>query len=139
MRYKFLIEAGVNLGTSLWLITQTDLEINAVLLGNIISNLVVNFCWEPWLVFKHGFQQSVKCPLIKFTAYPVALAGLLGVHYLCHGLVPQMGWLGLILTGIVSIDDHSVVFMLAFYCQIETRDLCKIMWRQITGRSIYDV
>lgn len=44
MRYKFLIEAGVNLGTSLWLITQTDLEINAVLPGNIISNLVVNFC-----------------------------------------------------------------------------------------------
>ena len=135
MRYKSLVEAGVNLGTSLWLITQTDLGINAVLLGNNISNLVVNFWWEPWLVFKHGFQQSAKCPLVKFTAYHVALAGLVGVHYVCHGWLPQMGWLGLIFTGMGSVVGYSIVFILAFSCQIETRDLCKIMWRQMTGRK----
>lgn len=59
-RYKSLVEAAVNFIVSFALIRMTKLGINAVLLGTIFSNLTINFWWETLVVFKYGFNKSMK-------------------------------------------------------------------------------
>lgn len=59
LRWKSLIEAAINLVASLLLVTWGNLGVLGVVLGTFISNLLVNFWWEPFIVFKYGFK-SVK-------------------------------------------------------------------------------
>lgn len=59
-RYKPFVESGINLVVSLLLITYFDLGIKSVIIGNLCSNLLVNAWWEPLIIFKYGFRNSLK-------------------------------------------------------------------------------
>lgn len=65
-RYKPIFESAINLVGSILLIRFTGLGIAAVLIGTITSNLLVNFWWEPLVVFRDGFNQNVKPFLFRY-------------------------------------------------------------------------
>lgn len=83
MRWKSLIEAGINLVVSLSLVLIFKLGINGVILGTIISNLVINIWWEPYILLKKGLQISAKKYInTVIIQYMVMLLGLTGSYYL---------------------------------------------------------
>lgn len=59
-RYKPIFEAGLNLAVSLILIRYTHLGIASVLIGTLLSNLLVNSWWEPWIVMRYGLKSNLK-------------------------------------------------------------------------------
>lgn len=65
-RYKPIFEASINLVISILLVKFTDLSISGVLLGTISSNLLVNFWWEPFVVFKYGLHSPMRKFLIEY-------------------------------------------------------------------------
>ena len=78
-RLKSLLEALVNLVVSLCLIIFFKLGIDAVILGNLASNLFVNAWWEPLIVLKSGLRSSKKEMgfYAKFYALELFLGGCL--------------------------------------------------------------
>jgi len=71
MKIKNICEAIINLIVSLILVHYFKLGIFGVLLGTFISNLVTNFWYEPFILFR-------KCFLSKATFYFVDI-----IKYLC--------------------------------------------------------
>lgn len=80
MRYKSVIEAGVNLVISFVLITETKLGIASVVLGTLLSNLIVNSWWEPWIVLhvaiKTSFSKYVKFYCISLVCGVFMIGGM---------------------------------------------------------------
>lgn len=52
---KSVVEAIMNFVLSLTLLVGFNLGIKGVLLGTILTNLLLNSWWEPFLLFNHGF------------------------------------------------------------------------------------
>lgn len=53
---KSVLEAILNLSFSYTLLVFFKLGISGVLLGTIITNIILNSWWEPWLIYKRGFK-----------------------------------------------------------------------------------
>ncbi|EHS83615.1 lipopolysaccharide biosynthesis protein [Lactiplantibacillus plantarum] len=81
-RYKPIFESLVNLLVSVLLISTTRLEVSAVLLGTIASNILVNLWWEPLIVFKWGLHAKMMKFMILNIVY-VAFGGVIiaGIVY----------------------------------------------------------
>lgn len=68
-RYKTIFESLVNLFVSVLLISTTKMEVSAVLLGTIASNVLVNLWWEPLIVFKWGLHTKMAKFMFLNVAY----------------------------------------------------------------------
>lgn len=79
MRYKSFAEAGVNLIVSLVLLMQTSLGVNAVIIGTILSNLLVNTIWEPVILFRKGVKIKPTAYIKNYIGYSVYLYISLGM------------------------------------------------------------
>jgi O-antigen/teichoic acid export membrane protein len=53
---KSVVEAGMNLVLSLTLLVVFKMGIAGVLLGTILTDLLLNTWWEPWLIYRRGFD-----------------------------------------------------------------------------------
>lgn len=58
LRYKSLIEAGVNLLISLVLVIKYQMGVNGVLIGTIIANIGINIIWEGHIVQRLALSNS---------------------------------------------------------------------------------
>ncbi|HBP97471.1 lipopolysaccharide biosynthesis protein [Leuconostoc lactis] len=58
LRYKSLIEAGVNLLISLLLVIKYQMGVNGVLIGTIIANIGINIIWEGYIVQRLALSNS---------------------------------------------------------------------------------
>lgn len=68
-RWKPIFESLVNLSVSWSLVKFTALGISGVLIGTIMSNLLVNFFWESWIVLHYGLNAKILRFLRLYLAY----------------------------------------------------------------------
>lgn len=66
---KSVLEAILNLSFSYTLLVFFKLGISGVLLGTIITNIILNSWWEPWLVYKRGFKFKSSFTRFYFKFY----------------------------------------------------------------------
>lgn len=119
-RYKSLVEAAVNFIVSFALIRMTKLGINAVLLGTIFSNLTINFWWETLVVFKYGFNKSMKKALLKLGIQHVVLAfGLLIVKGILQ-VFEIRGMLSILVSSLVFAMGSLIFYVVLFIKTPET-------------------
>lgn len=101
LRYKSLIESAVNLIMSLGLIMFTNLGLAGVLIGTLISDLVINFWWEPLIVAKYGLKVPLRKLLkISFLYHLEIFVTLFIMYYLLSGLVINNVF-GIVLWGVI--------------------------------------
>lgn len=132
MRYKALIESVVNLALSLFLVTQTTLGINGVLIGTILSNLLVNYWWEPLIIFKNGFEQSVGGALIRQGEYYIALVGFLWLDVLVIPKIAHISLIQMFFVGALTAVFTASAFVLIFAFQrSETKFFFRIVRKVI--------
>ncbi|NLR09046.1 lipopolysaccharide biosynthesis protein [Lactobacillus sp. HBUAS51381] len=93
-RYKPILESIVNLFISVLLLCTTNLEVSAVLIGTISSNVLVNLWWEPLIVFRWGLRDKLS----RFM--------LLNILYVIIGLVTLVG-----VSYIVSVINYDKIFL----------------------------
>jgi len=69
MQKKCIAEALLNIVISLFLLLPMKMGIFGVLLGTFFSNLLTNFWYEPWVLFKDVFKKSQGKYYLTFFLY----------------------------------------------------------------------
>ncbi|WP_424349049.1 lipopolysaccharide biosynthesis protein [Latilactobacillus sp. 5-91] len=123
-RYKPIFESVLNLLVSIILIKYTGLGLSAVLIGTIASNILVNLWWEPYVVFKYGFQQKVTRFLFQYYVLIITgglvLEGVLFIGYQISNILFAVLFTSVAI--IISIGVIvSVIWILGIKIQIPKR------------------
>ena len=82
IKWKCIFEAVINLISSILYLKYFKLGIAGVLLGTLTSNLLTNFWYEPYIIYKNKFNVSVKNYYIKFLRYTIVALVAGGIAYL---------------------------------------------------------
>lgn len=81
-------EALLNILFSLFFLMVMKLQINGVLLGTTFSTLLVDFWYEPFIVFKYGFRRSSKQYFTRtIIFYAKFIVAIIAIHYLNSFLI----------------------------------------------------
>ncbi|MDQ7937710.1 hypothetical protein RA086_08820 [Lactiplantibacillus sp. WILCCON 0030] len=92
LRWKSLIEAGINLGLSLLFVSVGQMGVLGVVIGTLGSNILINVFWEPYIVFHDGLKLPLKRYFCKyfmyeaFTLIVIVIVGKLGLAAVSAGL-----------------------------------------------------
>lgn len=73
IKWKSIAEAVLNLIASLFFVLNLKMGIVGVLLGTFTSNIFTNFWFEPYIIYKLGFNKSVVHYFMKFFSYLIAV------------------------------------------------------------------
>lgn len=118
IRWKSIIEAGINLLASVLLASCFNMGVCGILLGTLISNLLTNVWWEPFVAFKYGMKARVSRYYIRLLKDTACFIGVCSVLYGCNQYIDSIilidVWLILLLRATETILLLFVVIM-AFY------------------------
>ncbi|CAH0416491.1 hypothetical protein KAR50_01830 [Periweissella fabaria] len=126
LRYKSLIEAGVNLLLSLILVVKYKFGVNGVLIGTIVANVGINFIWEGYIVQRLALKNNLKIYLLTLIKVTVitCLAVFIGTMVKQDIEINQTWIKLLVLIGIYV--TMLFVIVLLFLCVIpQSRQLLK--------------
>lgn len=131
LRYKSLIEAGVNLLLSLILVVKYRLGVDGVLIGTIVANVGINFIWEGYIVQRVALNNKLKpylVALLKITVLTV-ISVLMGVFIQQEIDIDQL-WIKLIVLMGIYILIIAVIILLFLCFMPESRQLLKRILRK---------
>jgi O-antigen/teichoic acid export membrane protein len=126
IKYKSIVEAIINLLVGLIFLIKFNMGIYGVLLATTISTLSTNFWWEPFVVYKYGFNKRVWEYFKRYALYVlVVLINLVVTNWLCD-LPKFTGAINLIYHGLVCFFVSNGIFLLAFNKTSEFKNLASI-------------
>lgn len=124
-RYKPLIESVINVTISVTLAPKFG--ILGVFIGTFISTLLAPFWIEPYVLYKYGFELSIKDffkLFIKYTA--VILIAAIVTIFSCS-FIRGFSWMKLILKIMLCLIIPNIIFTMFFYRQSEFNDIIVII------------
>jgi hypothetical protein len=113
IKWKSFFEAIINLSFALYFLLVLNWGMESVVIATIISNLSTNIWWEPFVVFKYGFEKKVLAYYIKFLNYTITL----GVSYLITCYLQSFfsnGYKDFIIKCIIAILIPNVILVVIF-------------------------
>lgn len=118
LRFKSIIEAAINLVSSLYFLVVMDMGINGVFIGTLISTLTTNFWWEAYIVIKRYLNVSLARYFARYGLYTaLGLVSYFASKALC-GLIELEGWAGFIAKGFTCTLSINLIFAL-FLCRTD--------------------
>jgi len=115
MRFKSIMEAGINLILSLVFITKFNMGLMAVLLGTLLSTVLVDLWWEPLVLFKYGFKSSLGTFFMKFSKYLiVAIVTQIIIFNFLNTFYFAKLWQIILIAG-ASLIFYFVIYTLLFF------------------------
>lgn len=112
LKYKSLIEAFINLFSSFLLVKYTNLGLNGVLIGTMVSHLSINLWWEPWIVFKYGFNRTDIMGLKITMQYSLLTIGLLLTAFYVGMINPTGDFIQFLMRAMGGLIGISITFVL---------------------------
>jgi len=111
-RYKPIFEVVINLIVSIVLVKYFG--IFGIFLGTTVSTLLTSFWVEPYILFKYGFNYSLKSYFIRYFIYTVitVIAGIL-TFYICT-LITIGGIFEIIIKGVICFVVVNSVYILVY-------------------------
>ncbi|WP_439419696.1 lipopolysaccharide biosynthesis protein [Lactiplantibacillus plantarum] len=115
---KSVVEAVINFILSLTLLTVFHLGIKGVLIGTILTNLVVNSWFEPFIIFKKGFAMTDHFKKFYFKTYfgnMILMGFLIGIAaILITWLDTYLAWPTLSIAIINVVLASTVLMVIVF-------------------------
>lgn len=113
-KYVPLIEAGLNLGSSLILVKYFGLA--GIFMGTTISSLCIPVWTQSKIVYNQIFHKSVL-EYFKSYIFFIVLTILVGtgVTTLCTILVPWNGFFALVLKGLICVIVTNLIYLIIFF------------------------
>ena len=133
IRWKSLFEAGINLFFSIALASWVNLGILGIVLGTLISNLLTNFWWEPYVIFKYYFQKSFIIFIREYVIYSIDFVATVFLSLAIEHFI-QESFVGLLCCGIVSVIVSLLVFSVAFHKREEYVYYVSLLKAQLINR-----
>ncbi|MDR0886139.1 MAG: oligosaccharide flippase family protein [Clostridiales Family XIII bacterium] len=136
-RFKPLAEAGLNIVFSLFFLLVYKWGIAGVLLGAVLSCLMTDMWYEPYVVFKHAvkrpYKDFVRISIKYYLSFALAFAlGFFATHYL-----PIDGFVKLIVNGVLAIAITGIVIISLFHKSTEFKYLLGLIGgiaRKVLGK-----
>lgn len=116
MRLKAVLEVLVNLVVSILFLIVFKMGIYGVLLGTTVSKVGICIWWEIWVVHKYAFSISALKYTIKYLKSTAVMAVGCFSAYFISDMIPFGGFIGLVLSGIVSALIFTALTLLV-YCR----------------------
>lgn len=120
IRWKSFIESIINLVASCCFLLIFDWGICGIILGTLTSNLLTNFWWEPYVVYKYALKHSIKEYFERYIQYFGALIISIVLTIVFTYRIPNTIWGFLIKTAITGIVPN-VVLCVCFFTTDEFR------------------
>lgn len=126
-KYRAIIVAGLNIVVSI--VLAKELGIVGVLLGTTISRVLVNLWYDPYIIFREGFNKDVKSYYISYILRSILIAVVCGIVYLFKYFIFRNGineirFIGLMF--VVSIIPN-IIFILIYYNRPEFKYIKNIL------------
>ena len=112
-RYKAIFEAGINLVASI--ILAQYIGIAGIFIGTIISTLTTCFWIEPYILFKYGFEDSVKSYFKKYGFYTINMIIVGVLTWFISSIFSDYSILGFIGKLVVCIIVPNTLFLIIFW------------------------
>lgn len=126
-RYKSVIEALFNFALSFLLVATTNLGINGVLFGTILSNLVINSWWDPLILYSGAYGKGFKKFYIIYWLYVLFFLASLLLENILSKLINfhTNNFILFLAYSICVICIVSIYLFLAFYYTDGEKDLLR--------------
>ena len=115
IKWKSLVEAGINLAVSLLLAGFFNLGVLGVVIGTIASNVCTNVWWEPYVVYRDAFHKPLSLYFLDWGKYACAFAISWLVSAAVCDLLPR-SMFGLICMSLITILVSTLVIV-ALFCR----------------------
>lgn len=116
-KWKPIAEAFINLAVSI--VLGIFIGLPGIILGTIISTLTTCFWVEPYVLFKYGFEDSLKGYYIRYILYTLIwVCGYVLCKLICDIIVYE-SLIGFILKAIICFAVTNVLF---FACTFKTKE-----------------
>ena len=86
-----------------------------VLLATAVSRLVTNIWYDPWMLFKHGFNRSVIPFYLEYIGYIALMVATGFVTYLIAGFVNVTGWVSLFEKFAITLVLPNIIYLAVFF------------------------
>lgn len=113
LKYKPIFEVIINLIFSIVLIQKLGLI--GVFIGTFIATISTSFWYEPYILFKKGFNSNLNEYFIKYLSYLIVTIISAGIINLISDKINIGGLVGLILNLIVCIIIYNIIFIISFF------------------------
>ena len=131
-KYKAVIEAVVNLIASI--ILGIKYGAIGIFIGTAISTLSVCLTFEPYIVFKYGFDQKVRKYYARYFVNMALTFVLAGLVYLITRAVTFGPFLQLLFNGVLCLIIPNVVYWLLYRKKEEYKTFSGLVKRKILRR-----
>lgn len=116
MKIKCIAEAIINLVASLLLVKVFSLGIYGVLLGTFISNIMTNFWYEPYVIFKVKFNMPMRRYFVEIGKYFVATAlSMIIMKIIWIKISIFGGWFSFCIGLLLCVIVINTLYALLFY------------------------
>ena len=114
IKWKSLLEAGINLATSIYFASNLKMGVFGVVLGTLVSDLCTNFWWEPFVVYKYYFNKNIIFYFGNYLKYFVTLLlCIVATSLACERF--NNGLSGFILKAVISIIIPNIVIFILYF------------------------
>lgn len=112
-QYMNLITAALNIGLSIWFGKLWGIA--GILLATAVSRLVTNVWYDPLMLFKHGFEASVKRYFFEYIGYGVLMIVVGCLTYMTAGLINVTGLFTLLAKLAATAVMPNIIYFLLFF------------------------
>lgn len=126
IKWKSIIEAIINLITSIYYASVLNMGLSGVILGTITSNILTNLWWEPYAVYRYYFRRPLRLYFLEYIKYSAMLL-LTGTVVYVVELPLSYSISHFILRCLVSFIVPNVLFYAIFGRTREYRYFVKIV------------
>lgn len=120
-KYVFLITSILNLIFAA--IFGKMWGLNGVLLGAIVSRLLTNVWYEPYILLKKKFSSSIRHFVFKMIKYYFITFALIFVIYVIKKQFFTLSWFTFISELVISVICINIIFYILFHTTQEFQDL----------------
>lgn len=136
--FKSIIEAAVNVLVSILMVTKFQMGVDGVLVGTLVSNIAVNWFYEPYVVLHFGINVSgYGCFIKKYFIAFFTVVGACVLNQFVIDLVSFQGIFGLLLNGVISLIISILLILLISHKSDEFRFYSNLIITIFKRRSRY--
>ena len=92
-----------------------EMGLFGVLLATAVSRLVTNIWYDPWMLFKHGFNLSVVPFYFEYLGYICIMVATGAATYFVAGLINVTGWISLFEKFAVTLILPNIIYLVVFF------------------------
>lgn len=135
IKWRSFTEAVVNILLSM-LFLKIGFGLKGILYAILLTNLCVNFWWEPYIVFKNIFHKTIWIYFAWHLKYIIILAVSYFVTKYMTSYIPDT-YIGFFLKVIISIIIPNIIIIIAYYNTIEFKYFFNMIKNNIPKHKKY--